>query len=153
MIGRKEFLEARQVQVQKLAPRMIQSMEILQLPSLALQERIEQEMNENPLLEQQEVDPLAPDELERDREKQEGDGSDEATRMARSAASPLFWDALDQMRREMAEDWRQAFVRLGAERGFEVRPLVSFPATGANNADLPEKGRIEDDEVDLVGEG
>ncbi len=55
-------LQARQLQTQKLAPRMIQSMEILQLPSLALQERIEQEMNENPLLEQQDVDPLAPDE-------------------------------------------------------------------------------------------
>ncbi len=59
-------LEARQLQVQKLAPRMIQSMEILQLPTLALQERIEQEMNENPLLEQQDVDPLAPDEGEED---------------------------------------------------------------------------------------
>ncbi len=57
-------LEARQLQVQKLAPRMIQSIEILQLPMLALQERIEQEMNENPLLEQQDVDPLAPDEAD-----------------------------------------------------------------------------------------
>ncbi|QDS92728.1 RNA polymerase sigma-54 factor [Roseimaritima multifibrata] len=55
-------LEARQLQVQKIAPRMIQSMEILQLPTLALQERIEQEINENPLLEIQESDPLAPDE-------------------------------------------------------------------------------------------
>ncbi|WP_145222258.1 RNA polymerase factor sigma-54 [Stieleria sp.] len=50
-------LQARMVQTQKLAPRMIQSMEILQLPMLALQERIEQEMNENPLLEQQESEP------------------------------------------------------------------------------------------------
>jgi RNA polymerase sigma-54 factor len=55
-------LQARQIQSQKLAPRMIQSMEILQLHALALQERIEQEMNENPLLEQQDVDPLAPEE-------------------------------------------------------------------------------------------
>lgn len=55
-------LEARQLQVQKLAPRMIQSMEILQLPVLALQERIEREMNENPLLEQQDTDPTAPEE-------------------------------------------------------------------------------------------
>jgi RNA polymerase sigma-54 factor len=47
-------LETRQVQVQKLAPRMIQSMEILQLPLMALQERIEQELSENPLLEMQE---------------------------------------------------------------------------------------------------
>ncbi|MEN6558168.1 MAG: RNA polymerase sigma-54 factor, partial [Thermoguttaceae bacterium] len=43
--------ELRLVQKQVLAPRMIQSMEILQLPILALQERIEQEMEENPVLE------------------------------------------------------------------------------------------------------
>lgn len=49
--------EQRQQQVQKLAPRMIQSMEILLLPVLALQERVEQEMNENPLLEVTEVEP------------------------------------------------------------------------------------------------
>ncbi|MEZ6137266.1 MAG: RNA polymerase factor sigma-54 [Pirellulaceae bacterium] len=47
-------MEARQLQTQKLAPKMIQSMEILQLPVLALQERVEQEMNENPMLEVQE---------------------------------------------------------------------------------------------------
>jgi RNA polymerase sigma-54 factor len=35
----------------KLAPLMIQSMEILQLPILALQARIEQELNSNPVLE------------------------------------------------------------------------------------------------------
>jgi RNA polymerase sigma-54 factor len=46
----------------KLAPRMIQSMEILQLPILALQERIEQELNSNPVLEIEE--PSNPDEAE-----------------------------------------------------------------------------------------
>lgn len=35
-----------------LAPRMIQSMEILQLPIMALQERIQQELQENPVLEE-----------------------------------------------------------------------------------------------------
>jgi RNA polymerase sigma-54 factor len=52
----------RMAQQQKmiLAPRMIQSMEILQLPILALQERIEQEMGENPVLELQEDDPDLP---------------------------------------------------------------------------------------------
>ncbi|MFN0054604.1 MAG: RNA polymerase factor sigma-54 [Planctomycetales bacterium] len=39
-------------QQMKLAPRMIQSMEILQLPIMALKERIEQELIENPLLEE-----------------------------------------------------------------------------------------------------
>src|SRR5262249_51191602 len=38
-----------------LAPRMIQSMEILQLPIMALQERIQQELQENPVLEQKET--------------------------------------------------------------------------------------------------
>jgi RNA polymerase sigma-54 factor len=48
------------VQKQVLAPRMIQSMEILQLPILALEERIEQEMQENPVLDLQEEDPDLP---------------------------------------------------------------------------------------------
>jgi RNA polymerase sigma-54 factor len=46
----------------KLAPHMIQSMEILQLPILALQERIEQELNNNPVLEMEE--PSSPEEAE-----------------------------------------------------------------------------------------
>ncbi len=41
---------------------MIQSMEILQLPIMALQERIEQELQENPVLEMTEEDPDLPDE-------------------------------------------------------------------------------------------
>ncbi|MDD4889117.1 MAG: RNA polymerase factor sigma-54 [Phycisphaerae bacterium] len=44
----------------KLAPRMIQSMEILQLPLMALQERIEQELISNPVLEMLENDPDQP---------------------------------------------------------------------------------------------
>jgi RNA polymerase sigma-54 factor len=39
---------------QIISPRMIQSMEILQLPVMALQERIEHELQENPVLEQRE---------------------------------------------------------------------------------------------------
>lgn len=68
-------------QKQMLAPRMIQSMEILQLPIMALAERIEQEMEDNPTLEQAGLetdefdepvgfdkpeDPNAPDEGERE---------------------------------------------------------------------------------------
>ena len=44
----------RMSQQMKLAPRMIQSMEILQMASLALEERIEQELASNPTLELQE---------------------------------------------------------------------------------------------------
>ena len=46
--------EQRLGQTMILAPRMIQSMEILQLPIMALQERIQQELLENPFLEQKE---------------------------------------------------------------------------------------------------
>lgn len=44
-------------QRQLLTPRMIQSMEILQLPLMALEERIEQELQNNPVLELKENDP------------------------------------------------------------------------------------------------
>src|SRR5260370_19814591 len=45
---------------QLLTPRMIQSMEILQLPLMALEERIEQELQSNPVLEIREGDPEPP---------------------------------------------------------------------------------------------
>ncbi len=53
--------EMRLVQKQVLAPRMIQSMEILQLPIMALQERIEQEIQENPVLDLLEEEPDLPE--------------------------------------------------------------------------------------------
>src|SRR5947209_8094077 len=46
-LGMKQELGMRQI----LAPRMIKSMEILQLPVMALEERIRQELDENPALE------------------------------------------------------------------------------------------------------
>lgn len=62
--------DLRLVQKQVLAPRMIQSMEILQLPILALEERIEQEMEENPVLELVEEEPEAAAEEEKSEERQ-----------------------------------------------------------------------------------
>src|SRR6516225_11349343 len=44
-----------QTQQMVLAPRMIQSMEILQLPIMALEERIQQELQDNPVLELKET--------------------------------------------------------------------------------------------------
>jgi RNA polymerase sigma-54 factor len=54
-----------------LAPRMIQSMEILQLPILALQERIEQELNNNPVLEIEE--PANPEETQSEEQQPQDD--------------------------------------------------------------------------------
>ncbi|MFH1267128.1 MAG: RNA polymerase factor sigma-54, partial [Planctomycetota bacterium] len=69
--------ELRQQQKQVLAPRMIQSMEILQLPILALEERIEQEMEENPVLELQEEDPDLPAEEEEEHEAPDSPSEEE----------------------------------------------------------------------------
>ena len=68
--------ELRMVQKQILAPRMIQSMEILQLPIMALQERIDQELQENPILDLQEEDPDLPSE-EADRESPDAPSDEE----------------------------------------------------------------------------
>jgi RNA polymerase sigma-54 factor len=51
--------DMRMAQKQMLAPRMIQSMEILQLPVMALEERIEQEIQNNETLEVDESGPEA----------------------------------------------------------------------------------------------
>ncbi len=50
-------LQQRLEQRMVLAPRMIQAMEILQLPLAALQERIDQELVENPVIEMQQTEP------------------------------------------------------------------------------------------------
>lgn len=61
----------------KLAPRMIQSMEILQMPQVALEERIEQELASNPTLELREVSPdeaeVAAERAQEQRDDREGE--------------------------------------------------------------------------------
>ena len=66
-------LETRQKQEQRLSPRMIQSMEVLQMAGIELQERVEQEISENPTLEVDVVDPTLPE------EEQESVDSDQPT--------------------------------------------------------------------------
>jgi hypothetical protein len=43
-------------------------------------------------------------------------------------------------RRAMAEEWRSALEQLGRRLDFTTNPLLTYPATGGNNADLPECG-------------
>lgn len=47
-----------------------------------------------------------------------------------------------QDRRVMAAEWRSGLERLGKRNGFEVLPLVTYAATGANNANLPTKAKV-----------
>jgi RNA polymerase sigma-54 factor len=73
-------LETRQLQVQKMAPRMIQSMEILQLPQMALLDRIEQEITENPVLETGEEEPDSAEDAREDAERENPDSPAESER-------------------------------------------------------------------------
>jgi RNA polymerase sigma-54 factor len=63
--------QMRMEQRMTLAPHMIQSMEILQLPILALQERLEQELNSNPVLEMSE--PESTEDTDTDQEQSQED--------------------------------------------------------------------------------
>ncbi len=45
-------------------------------------------------------------------------------------------------RRTMAAEWRDGLAALGLKRGFEVLPLVTYPATGAHGADFPPEGQV-----------
>ncbi len=97
--------ELRLAQKQILAPRMIQSMEILQLPILALQERIEQEMQENPILEISEENPDLPAD-EDDRES-----PDSPTEEERELVIDEGSDNEDDFERllKMQEEWPDHF--------------------------------------------
>jgi RNA polymerase sigma-54 factor len=75
----------------KLAPRMIQSMEILQLPMLALLEKIEAELNSNPVLE------VA--------EPSETEGSAEADVQQQSETEPGEKDLIVNQDRSKADDF------------------------------------------------
>jgi Thermophilic metalloprotease (M29) len=55
-----------------------------------------------------------------------------------------------QERRAMAAEWRSAFAALGVEREFVTLPLLTYPATGANNSDLPEHAALDGRQVELA---
>src|SRR2546426_7626610 len=84
-----------------LAPRMIQSMEILQLPIMALQERIQQELQENPVLELKESNDEAA--AAEDKEGEEGDTEGEL--VIDEDDSEIDFDRLEAISR----DWEDHF--------------------------------------------
>ena len=110
----------RMEQRMKLAPHMIQSMEILQLPILALQERIEQELNANPVLELD--DDSNPDDIESAPQAPQDDDMSEKA---------LVVDA---------ENREEDFERLG-NLGDEFKELIDQSG--------PYHSRRNDDEKDL----
>ena len=99
--------QLKMAQKQILAPRMIQSMEILQLPILALQERIEQEIEENPVLDLLEVDPDLPDEqFEQEKSDTAGDSEKELV-VDETRDNQDDFERLDQMNDEWPETFEE----------------------------------------------
>jgi len=91
-----------------LSPRVIQSMEILQMPTLALAERIEQELASNPTLElEDEPDGEAPDASEREQqERDETEGERELTVSdAPEDGHADDFERLENLATENAENW------------------------------------------------
>jgi len=103
-VGRMEMtLQPRLEQRLKMAPQIIQSIEILQLPLLALQARIEQEQLENPLLEVEDVpqpEELPEEARERTRSERE-EIDDEFSRVHRVSDDyhDYFWQTQTHVRR------------------------------------------------------
>ncbi|HRU04786.1 MAG TPA: RNA polymerase sigma-54 factor, partial [Candidatus Brocadiia bacterium] len=82
-----------------LAPQIIQSIEILQLPLMALQERIDQELLENPLLEVEEIEasedtdrPDSPEDRKADERVEEGEDFAKLDNLA-DDYQEYFWQA------------------------------------------------------------
>jgi RNA polymerase sigma-54 factor len=127
----------------KLAPRMIQSMEILQLPMLALQERIEQELESNVALElvepgsepglDGEAAPVESDEASEEklgrRELVVGEaspnGSDDFERL--SAFESTYGDTLDNA---YSSSERFSPSRMAGERDRKMDALANIAARG-----------------------
>ena len=98
----------------KLAPRMIQSMEILQLPLLALQERIDQELSENVVLSDSETTPEAEieGELAKIREEANAKSTDEKELVAGSEENN---ESDFERLLEMSSEWSEDNVSAGSQ--------------------------------------
>ncbi|KPK99987.1 MAG: hypothetical protein AMK75_06055 [Planctomycetes bacterium SM23_65] len=105
----------RQEQTMKLAPQIIQSIEILQLPLLALEERLQTELTENPVLEmEQKRDDATPDD-----EKEE---------------LPDPFDALGEDWRDHFSQWSSRSVR-HVERDRKLDAMQNTSARGISLQD------------------
>ncbi|MEX1016665.1 MAG: RNA polymerase factor sigma-54 [Phycisphaeraceae bacterium] len=125
----------------KLAPRMIQSMEILQMPQAALEERIDQELTSNPTLELREPG-TDDEELRAEREQEErdskegerelvvsdGDDKKSADDFERlSNISEEYGDAWDANTCETGESYRRA-ARNDGERDRKIDAMANTAA-------------------------
>jgi RNA polymerase sigma-54 factor len=117
----------------KLAPKMIQSMEILQLPLLALQERIDQELEANVALEL--VEPGMRDEAA----KLDGVAPKTETPERKTDETAEQFERLRQLERSYGDifdsDTGRPSSRLSGERDRKMDAMANAPSRGASLVD------------------
>jgi RNA polymerase sigma-54 factor len=153
-------MEARQIQSQKLAPRMIQSMEILQLPMLALQERIEREMSENPLLELMEEEGPAADDERQDEENPDAPTESERELVVDSEHDNLAdFERLLEMDNVLPNTFDDSFrpssnrMQADADRQHDLMSNAESRAESLNDFLLHQLAELDiDDEVERLAE-
>ncbi|GJQ57311.1 MAG: RNA polymerase sigma-54 factor [Candidatus Scalindua sp. AMX11] len=97
-------LSTRLSQQMKLAPQVIQSIEILQLPIMALVEQVQQELSDNPVLEE------VVDERKDNQDSTQGDESDN------SSDNDEAYEKEFERLGEMADEWREYFAQTNIRR-------------------------------------
>lgn len=125
-----------------LAPRMIQSMEILQLPLLALQERIEQEMLSNPMLEMDEPEPLegaVSQETSTEETKSQTDESEKELVIQEDRNKTEEFERLDSIGTDYSDYMdRSDFIRVRRNSNEPDRKLDAMQNTAAPSISLNE---------------
>jgi len=122
-LGQNMQLQQRMV----LAPQIIQSIEILQLPIMALQERIDQELLENPALDAELANPEEEEENPEPRKDERTDKDEE--------------DGLDSRVEELGDDWGEYFSGRGGgtySDDDEDKKLAAMQNTAARTESLHE---------------
>jgi len=142
--------QMRMEQKMKLAPRMIQSMEVLQLPLLALQEKIEAELNSNPVLEvaeertepAQKAEDEGPD-ISDERELVVGDDTDHVEDFQRLES--LGDDFDEYINGSSSFDYRLQHQHTGGDPDKKMEALQNTAANGQSlNDSLKEQWRLID---------
>ncbi len=123
MLGMRISQEMRQLQ--KLAPQLIQSLRLLQLPTVELEQAIQQELETNPVLEELADGEVADDEGEL---PQESDGEEPPDDSSDADESDLELDAVDsaeeqqtdeKLENDIDEAWDEAVDEFLMEDSFE----------------------------------
>ena len=150
----------------KLAPRMIQSMEILQMPMMALQERIEQELESNIALEQVEPGDGASLDLDGpDRSASEDAGDDRVERrelvVSDDPNQPDDWERLSALESTYPQAFEsdefspaRAAARHNGERDKKMDAMANLAARGASLTDqLLDQWKFAEVEPEIAAAG